>query len=86
MLPPEVEIGTFENWVEWREKVLEFSRVEAASRPLMRKILAKLDKEDVDETEGRYFISVACPCSLTALYSFQCIVYFSWLALINLTL
>jgi len=33
MVPPEVEISTYENWVEWQEKVVEFSRIEAASRP-----------------------------------------------------
>ena len=63
MLPPDAEIGTMENWVEWREKVIKFSRVEAASRPLIRKIVSKLDQEDVDSTEGTVYIVKLSPHS-----------------------
>ena len=78
MVPSEVEIGTFENWVEWREKVEKFSGIEGASRPVIRKILTKLNEEDVSNPEGtacivltlHVFVSICILYTLTALYSF----------------
>ena len=51
MIPPGVEIETCESWVEWPEKVLEFSRTLIH---YFGKILCKLDKEDVSNSEGTY--------------------------------
>jgi len=40
-----------DSWPEWRDKIIQFSKVEATSRPCMKKLLIDLEKKE----------SVACP-------------------------
>ena len=35
-----------EGWLEWSEKVIEFSRLESSTRPFLRKLLGDLEKSD----------------------------------------
>ena len=35
-----------DSWPDWRMKILEYSKVESDSRPLIKKILQKLEKAD----------------------------------------
>ena len=35
-----------EGWLEWSEKVIEFSRIESSTRLLLKKVLGDLEKSD----------------------------------------
>jgi len=38
------------SWLEWETKIVEFSKVESATRPAMRKILEELEADHSDHT------------------------------------
>ena len=35
-----------ENWLEWREKLIQLAKLESATRPMIRKLLNSLDECD----------------------------------------
>ena len=43
-----------DNWQEWREKIIQLSKLESSTRPLLRKVLADIDKcEELTYPEGK---------------------------------
>lgn len=47
MGPFEVNVDSLmHSWEEWCAKVINFSKVESATRPFIKKILAELEKTD----------------------------------------
>ena len=40
-----------DSWPEWRKKLIQFAKLESATRPVLKKVLGDLESED----------SVACP-------------------------
>ena len=40
-----------DSWPEWRDKLIQFSKLESATRPALKKLLGDLETKD----------SVACP-------------------------
>lgn len=35
-----------ENWLEWRDKLIQLAKMESATRPMMKKLLNNLDECD----------------------------------------
>ena len=55
MAPFEVNIDSImHNWEEWCAKIINFSKIESATHPIMKKMLAELEKTD----------TFACPESI----------------------
>ena len=43
-----------DNWQEWREKIIQLSKLESTTRPLLKKLLGGVDKcEELTFPEGK---------------------------------
>ena len=43
-----------DNWQEWKEKIIQLSKLESSTRPLLRKVLAGVDKcEELTYPDGQ---------------------------------
>lgn len=43
-----------DTWQEWREKIIQLSKLESSTRPLLRKVLAGIDNcEELTYPEGK---------------------------------
>lgn len=50
-----------DTWPEWDSKLIKFSKLEATSRPLIRKIVEKLDEHISDDRKPiMYLVDVKC--------------------------
>ena len=62
-MPPEVEISTYENWVEWQEKLW-------SSQELKLPLVHEEDASNPEGTVHSVHVHVLAYCTVTDLYSF----------------
>ena len=60
-----------DSWPEWYRKLIKLSKLESSSRPLIRKILAKLDENSGDNSKV-IIVNLYC-ILLYCYYLFRCI-------------